>query len=69
MAHYLGNKSASKKEVHDLYNQKRNCQISEIRDKAYFVPDTLEQADKEGYSHSFLISSIDGTDRLPISCL
>jgi hypothetical protein len=51
---YLGNKSPSKKEVHDLDNEKTNCQIDEIiragNDKP-FVPDTLSQAHSEGYDN------------------
>jgi hypothetical protein len=47
---YLANTSSSKKEVHDLDNEKTNCQIDEIikagHDKPY---NSLEAAHKDGY--------------------
>ncbi len=49
---YLGN--SNKKEVHDLNNEKPNCQIDEIistKHAVIFNPDTLEQAHKEGYDN------------------
>lgn len=38
--------------VHDLSNEKSECEISEIMlvHKRYFMPDTLEQAKSEGYT-------------------
>ena len=44
---YLGNKST--KEVHDLYNTKPQCQISEIKDFEYF--EDLDDAYDEGYDN------------------
>ena len=37
--------------VHDLSNEKSECDISEIMlvHKRYFIPDTLEQAKSEGF--------------------
>lgn len=49
--HYLGNSSPSKKEVHDLHNQKTACQISEIVAPVGFVPDTLDEAHQCGYDN------------------
>jgi hypothetical protein len=49
---FLGNSSSSKMEVHDLYNEKSQCQIDEIikaGNAVTFAPDTLEQARAEGY--------------------
>jgi len=47
---YLANTSPSKKEVHDLDNEKTNCQIDEIikagHDKPY---NSLDAAHKDGY--------------------
>lgn len=47
---YLANTSYSKKEVHDLDNEKTNCQIDEIikagHDKPY---NSLEAAHKDGF--------------------
>ena len=41
----------NKRQVHDLLNQKENCQIDEIMivHKRYFIPDTFTQANSEGY--------------------
>jgi len=48
---YLGNKNT--KEVHNLLNQKVNCQINEIKPehRKTFFPDTLEQAHREGFDN------------------
>ncbi|MFC1451925.1 hypothetical protein ACFLSJ_01110 [Verrucomicrobiota bacterium] len=49
---YLGNKS--KKEVHDLKNEQRNCQIDEILragNAMGFSPDTLTEAHSCGYDN------------------
>lgn len=52
---YVGN--TNKKEVHDLDNEKtgkNQCQIDEIIAASHaktFSPDTLEQADSEGYDN------------------
>jgi hypothetical protein len=47
---YLANTSPSKREVHDLDNEKTNCQIDEIlragHDKPY---DSLSEAKRDGY--------------------
>ena len=51
---YLGNSSPSKMEVHDLHNEKPNCQIDEIIQAGHavvFAPDTSEQARSEGYDN------------------
>ena len=51
---YLGNKS--KKEVHDLNNEKTNCQIDEIiraGNAVVFTPDSLSQAHSEGYDNGY----------------
>lgn len=49
---YLANKSPSKKEVHDLDNEKTNCQIDEIikagNDKPY---NSLAAAKADGYDN------------------
>lgn len=49
---YLANTSPSKKEVHDLDNEKTNCQIDEIikagHDKPY---NSLDAAHKDGYDN------------------
>lgn len=49
MANYLGDNN--KRQVHDLLNQKDNCQIDEIMivHKRHFIPDTFTQANSEGY--------------------
>jgi hypothetical protein len=52
MVRYLGN--MSKMEVHDLENEKVQCQIQEIKDAGHdvhFSPDTLEEAHKRGYDN------------------
>ena len=49
---YLGN--TNKKEVHDLSNEKTKCQIDEILAAGHavgFRPDSLEQAQSEGYDN------------------
>jgi len=50
MANYLGDNN--KQQVHDLENQKENCQMDEIKivHRRYFIPDTFEQANTEGYT-------------------
>jgi len=51
---FLGNSSPSHKEVHDLNNEKTNCQIDEIlraRNAVGFRPDTNAQARSEGYDN------------------
>lgn len=49
---YLANKSPSKREVHDLDNEKSQCQIDEIikagNDKPY---NSLSDARKDGYDN------------------
>ena len=51
MADFLGD--TNKKLVHELFNQKENCQIDEIMlvHKRYFIPDTFVQANSEGYTN------------------
>lgn len=49
---FLGN--SNKKEVHDLRNETTNCQIDEILEAGHavgFEPDTLDQANAEGYDN------------------
>lgn len=49
---YLGNTNTM--EVHDLRNEKAQCQIDEIIHAGHgvvFSPDTLEQAHLEGYDN------------------
>lgn len=49
---FLGNKS--KREVHDLQRETRQCQIDEILRAGHavgFSPDTLAQARSEGYDN------------------
>lgn len=49
---YLGNKST--KEVHNLYNEKPQCQINEILvsgNAVRFTPDTLDEAHRNGYDN------------------
>jgi len=44
----------NKMRVHDLENEKKQCQIDDIIDSVQainFYPDTLEQAHKEGYNN------------------
>lgn len=51
---YLGNSSSDHMEVHDLHNEKPQCQIDEIIDAGnavVFSPDTLEQARNERYDN------------------
>ena len=50
MADFLGD--TNKKIVHDISNQKDNCQIDEIMivHKRYFIPDTFVQANSEKYT-------------------
>lgn len=51
---YLGNSDADNMEVHDLSNEKAQCQIDEIIKAGHavvFSPDTLAQADEEGYDN------------------
>ena len=49
---YLANTSSSKLEVHDLDNEKTNCQIDEIiragHDKPY---NSLEAANRDGFDN------------------
>lgn len=49
---FLGN--TNKKEVHDLRNEKTNCQIDTILRNGHgivFSPDTLAQARSEGFDN------------------
>lgn len=49
---YLANTSPSKKEVHDLDNEKTNCQIDEIIDAGHDKPYTLlSTAQAAGYDN------------------
>lgn len=53
---YLGNSSPSKKEVHDLHNEKTRCQIDEIiaaGNAVVFTPDSLDQAHDEDYDNGY----------------
>jgi hypothetical protein len=49
---FLGNKN--KKEVHDLRNEKTQCQINEFLTLGHgvrFSPDTLDEAHRNGYDN------------------
>jgi hypothetical protein len=49
---YLANKSPSKKEVHDLDNEKTQCQIDEIIKSGHDKPYTsLDAAHRDGYDN------------------
>lgn len=49
---YLGNKSPSKKEVHDLDNEKTQCQIDEIIAAGNDVPfNSQSSANSAGYDN------------------
>jgi len=51
---YLGNSDPYHMEVHDLLNEKPQCQIDEIirsGNAVIFNPDTLEQVHNEGYDN------------------
>ena len=51
---YLGNSDTDHMEVHNLWNEKPQCQIDEIisaENAVVFSPDTLEQAHNEGYDN------------------
>lgn len=51
---YLGN--TNKTEVHDLNNEKPQCQIDEIIAAGHavvFTPDTLSQAHTDGYDNGY----------------
>ena len=51
---YLGNSDPDHMEVHDLKNEKPQCQIDEIikaGNAVVFEPDTLEQAKSEDYDN------------------
>lgn len=49
MARFVGNQST--KEVHDTHRPKTQCQLGELVRKKYFAPDTLAQANAEGYDN------------------
>ena len=51
---YLGNSDPDHMEIHNLLNEKPQCQIDEIirsGNAVIFNPDTLEQAHNEGYDN------------------
>ena len=51
---YLGNSDPDHMEVHDLWNEKPQCQIEEIieaENAVVFDLDKLEQAHNEGYDN------------------
>ena len=51
---YLGNSSPSKMEVHNLQQEKPQCQIDEIlaaRHAVRFIPDTLAEAHNNRYDN------------------
>ncbi len=51
-ARYCGNNSESKMEVHDLDNEKPQCQIDEIIEAGHAVPfDSLQVAHDAGYDN------------------
>lgn len=50
---YLGN-NTSKKEVHDIQNEKKQCQADEIIAAGHgvrFIPDALDEAHRCGYDN------------------
>jgi hypothetical protein len=51
---FVGNSNPGHREVHDLDNEKRQCQIDEIIAAGHaviFNPDTLAQARQQGYDN------------------
>lgn len=51
-AKYCANKNPSKKEVHDLDNERTQCQINEIIHAGHAVPyDSLVVAHADGYDN------------------
>jgi hypothetical protein len=51
---FLGNKHPSKMEVHDLQNEKTQCQIAEILASGHavgFTPDSLDEAHRCGFDN------------------
>jgi hypothetical protein len=51
---YLGNKKPTSTEVHDLQNEKPQCQIAEILAAGHgvgFLPDTIEEAHRCGFDN------------------
>ena len=49
---YLANTSPSKREVHDLDNEKTLCQIDEIIQAGHDSPyNSLKDAEQDGYDH------------------
>ena len=51
---YLGNKHSSSMEVHDLQNEKTQCQVDEIVRAGHavvFVPDSLDEAHRCGFDN------------------
>ena len=49
---FLGNTNTT--EVHDLWNEQRQCQIDEILSAGHavgFIPDSLEEAHRNGYDN------------------
>ena len=48
---YYGNSSPSKMEVHHVPSETPNCQLNEIKAGVRFVPDTLEEAHRNGYDN------------------
>lgn len=51
---YLGNSNHSNMEVHDLHNEKPQCQIDAILAAGHavrFIPDTLDEAHRNGYDN------------------
>ena len=51
---YLGNKDPDNMEVHDLENERPQCQIDKIINADHavvFKPDTIKEAHKNGYDN------------------
>jgi len=51
---YLGNSDQNHMEVHDLSNEKTQCQIDKIiaaRHAVKFIPDTLDEAHRNNYDN------------------
>ena len=46
---YYGNRSTT--EVHHVPSETTNCQLDEIQDGVRFIPDTLQEAHRNGYDN------------------
>ena len=48
---YYGNRSTT--EVHYVPSKTAACQLDEIKDGMRFIPDTLTEADRQGYDNCY----------------